>query len=75
MSQERDRINEDLGERLAVVETELKQTNKTLENVHGSLEKLEKEITHYKGMVGGVIFIVTALAAAFQLLKEWMFNR
>ena len=35
------------------------------------LHALREELVRYKGFVGGIVFLVTALVSVFELLSHW----
>lgn len=66
VGEERRRSHLDLNNRLVVVETKLE----TLDDIKKSLDTLNTELTKYKGMVGGILWIGSALMALIALFKD-----
>lgn len=68
-----------LVERLAnladVVERHYEQGQKDRAELARVVDKLDREVTQYKGMFGGVMFVFSCLVAAITLAKGWLFNR
>lgn len=56
----------DLHERIVIVETKLE----TLDEIKDSLNTLNTELTKYKGMVGGILWIGSALMALIAIFKD-----
>lgn len=64
--EERRRSYHDLHNRLIVVETKLQ----ALDEIRDSLALLNAELTKYKGMVGGILWIGSALMALIAIFKD-----
>ena len=64
--EERRRSHMDLNNRLVVVETKLE----TLEEIKNIVSDLNKELTKYKGMVGGVLWVGSSLMALIAFFKD-----
>lgn len=64
--EERRRSHLDLNNRLVVVETKLQ----TLDDIKKSLDTLNSELTKYKGMVGGILWIGSSLMALIAIFKD-----
>lgn len=67
--EERRRSHIDLSDRMTVVETKLE----TLDEIKKSLAELNTELTKYKGMVGGILWIGSSLMALVALFKDYIF--
>lgn len=67
--EERRRSHIDLADRITVVETKLE----TLDEIKKSLAELNTELTKYKGMVGGILWIGSSLVALIGLFKDYIF--
>jgi hypothetical protein len=70
-------MKQTLGERIAVLETEMKTAQGTLANMGETQQQLlatQQEIllalTKNKGMWGGIVMTVSAVWAVFQLAKD-----
>lgn len=53
----------ELGERIAKLETEMETLLKNQEKQEEILERISNELTKYKGFIGGIMFIVSAVFA------------
>lgn len=58
--------NEEMHERLVVVETKLE----TLDKIEKSLDQLTLELAKYRGMVGMAIWIGGGIITVFSLFKD-----
>lgn len=67
--EERRRSHIDLNERISVVESKLE----TLDEIKKSLAELNTELTKYKGMVGGILWIGSSLMALVAIFKDYIF--
>lgn len=67
--EERRKSHVDLNDRLVIVETKLE----TLDEIKQSLHQLNGELTKYKGMVGGILWIGSALMTLIALFKDYIF--
>ncbi len=67
--EERRRAHIDLADRITVVETKLE----TLDEIKTSLAELNTELTKYKGMVGGILWIGSSLLALIAMFKDYIF--
>lgn len=68
---------ENVGERLARVETRLKAIEDDITDdasdiaaVMSKLEKIDKELSRYRGFVGGILLVVTALVTFVKMFGE-----
>lgn len=59
-------------ERLAVVETELKQVKETNVEILKRIEEMQGDLTRFKGFAGGVLFLASAIGAFLGVLKGWL---
>lgn len=41
--------------------------------LHGKLDRIERQLQKQKGFIGGIVFIVSALAWCVYLVKDWVF--
>lgn len=46
-----------------------------MEKLEEKVDKLSHELTKYKGMVGGALWVISALVTALTLLKEFVWTR
>lgn len=68
----------ELGERVAVIESQIVQIirandkqDEHLDQIETLLQGINHKLDRQKGFIGGVIFIVTALATAIGLALQW----
>lgn len=59
-------------ERLAVVETELKQVKETNDRILERLAEMQSDLTRFKGFAGGMLFVASAIGAFLGVLKGWV---
>lgn len=59
-------------ERLAILETEVKQIKETDDKILERLEQMQSEMTRFKGFAGGVLFVASAIGAFLGVLKGWL---
>ena len=45
-----------------------------LKDIRQDIRDLRQEVTKYKGFIGGVMWTVAALVAAFQFVVKWLTN-
>ena len=57
--------NVDRQKRLEHIENELTSIRETV-------DRIDKELSQYRGMVGGVLLVLTALGAAVKLAWGWL---
>lgn len=62
----------ELYERIAVVEAKLEIFEQSQKAILTQLEELNRNMTRYKGFVGGVTFIVSAIWAFLTFAKDWV---
>lgn len=81
--------NVEYAERLTRVEAAMKHyedereeareaRQKTLEmltKVNDKLEKLDKEMTHYKGVIGGITLVLSGIGVVIMFFKAWVFAK
>lgn len=67
----------DLYERVARIEQQLadhlenaKQRTKAISIIDDKLDTLEKDLARYRGLVGGVLLVVTAVVAFFKFFWQ-----
>jgi hypothetical protein len=63
-----------VGERIAVLEQRLQTLEDGHEKIMDKLEHIDMNMTKYKGFLGGIAFIASALWAFVQISKEWLVN-
>lgn len=60
----------DITERVAVLEAQMEGVQAKEDAILEKLDRIEKEMTRYKGFLGGVAFLGSCLWAAVVLLKD-----
>lgn len=63
------------AERIAVLEAEAKTTKERLGLIIDKLDTVEKELTRYKGFLGGITFIMSGIVVAVGLVKDWFLKQ
>lgn len=82
---ERRQVNLDLHERIVRLESGQEHNKDLLEQIHqedlafrkelkDSLSALKTEITHYKGIIGGITLVISGLFALVAIAKGWIFG-
>ena len=64
--------SEPQNERVAVLESELTQVKKDLQDIRETTEQILSELTRYKGFLGGITFIISGVLLSWQLFGEWI---
>ena len=57
---------------ISQIKSWMQQQNSVLDAHTTQINRIESEITRYKGFRGGVIFLLSGLVAAFELGKDWL---
>lgn len=68
--EERRKSHRDLSERIVIVETKLQK----LETIDSTLKEIKDELTKYKGMVGGILWVASSLMALALFFKDQIFH-
>ena len=63
------------GERIAVLETQMKDLQEQLPLVIDELKSLRETMTKYKGFVGGIMFTISAVGTAIGALFTYWFQK
>ena len=58
----------EIGERVARLEELVEQLHDDYEKQREVLERISSELTRYKGFIGGIMFIVSAVFAFFKAM-------
>jgi hypothetical protein len=64
--------DDDHGERLAVLETEVDMVKGSLAELKTGQAAILAELTKYKGAIGFATFIVSCVLSALMLMKDWI---
>lgn len=68
-------MGESINERIAVLENQMITVKDSLEHFDNKLSKLDdihRELTRYKGFIGGVLFIISAFWTVLVFVKDWV---
>lgn len=68
-------MTESQGERLAVLESQMRNLQEQHTEVMGKLESLLTAINRYKGFVGGMMFTLTAIGGVLGWLVNYWFQK
>jgi len=60
------------GRKLAVIETKQTTYEQTHKEIIQALEEIKGEMTRYKGFMGGVAFLASGIAIAWNIGKDWI---
>lgn len=66
------RAEGDLRERVAVLETQHESLVSKLDAVLQKHDEILKELTRYKGFIGGVVFVVSGAIVLWNISKDWI---
>jgi hypothetical protein len=68
-----------LTEKLRTAVEELKESAERLEQAQQRAEvqirELQRDVIHYKGIVGGAMFVLSGMWVAVLAFKDWIFNQ
>lgn len=59
-----------IEERLEHIEDDIASEDKDLQAVMSKLEKIDKELSRYRGFVGGILLMVTAIVTFVKMFGE-----
>lgn len=59
-------------ERIAVLEAEVRAMKANQEDILQCMQGIRDELTRYKGFIGGIAFMVSALGVALTIFREWI---
>lgn len=65
---------EDLKERVIRLEAELHQIRGSQADIGDKLDRISAELTRYKGFMGGVAFLLTAVVSVVGLFKDYLLS-
>ncbi len=70
-------IKGEIGERVARLESLVEQLHEDYEDQREVLERISNELTRYKGFIGGIMFIVSAVFTFFKAMPmiSGLFNK
>lgn len=62
----------DLAERVAKLEALRGEDRELLETVLSEIKGVHSEMTRYKGFIGGIAFLASAIGTAVLMFKDWI---
>lgn len=62
------------GERLAILETKVSTLQDNADRIMAKLEDIDHKLTKQKGFLGGVMFLIMAMATAVGFAKDYLFH-
>lgn len=65
-------MDSDLIQRVAVLESRVDASERAHSETNEKLDEIIRELSRYKGMIGGALFLISALVGAAELLKGWI---
>ena len=68
------RAEGDLRERVAVLETQHEGLVSRLDAALQKQDEILKELTRYKGFVGGIAFVVSGAGVLLMFFKDWIWG-
>lgn len=64
---------------MTTIKDELAELKDKFEEQNKKLEEIQQELARYKGFVGGVLWLITAMAAAVKMVwpfaKDFLWNK
>lgn len=73
MSQQQPHIY-DYAERLVVVETKVTSLESDIKDILQTVKTIDDQMTRYKGFLGGITFILSAVGVFWSFGREWILN-
>ena len=73
--EERRKSNQDLFERITVLETQRDDMQSDLRGIKTALDIIQTELTRYKGMLGGALFVISCIITVITLFKDWILGK
>lgn len=67
-------MENNLAERVAVLESQHDEFDRHQQAILLELKEINNTLTRYKGFVGGIIFVASAVWAFIDLTKGWFVN-
>ena len=64
----------DHSERVIVLETEVAALKETLKEILTTVKEIDDQMTRYKGFIGGIAFVISAVGVLWSLLKDWLLS-
>jgi len=72
---ERRKQNLEMENRLSTAEAQLRELKDVTKEIKQELRSISQELTKYKGMVGGALFILSSLLYIVPMIKAWILNK
>lgn len=66
-----DNVYLDHERRIARLEAQVKDIDEKLDSIERSTNEIHKELTRYRGFIGGVFFIVSSILTFLNFYKDW----
>lgn len=62
------------SERIVVLETEVKTLKEDLHEILLNVKEMNEQMTKYKGFLGGIAFVFSAVGVFWTFGKDWVIN-
>lgn len=67
-----DRRTEGIGERVAVLESTITDIKSDQDKILFALADIKSDMSRYKGMLGGIVLVISAIAACFEIFGGYI---
>lgn len=64
----------DNSERVVVLETQVATLTEDLKEILKTVKEIDDQMTRYKGFLGGITFVLSAVGVFWSFGKEWVLN-
>lgn len=64
----------DHTERVVVLENEVSNLKEDLKEILKTVKEIDEQMTRYKGFLGGITFVVSAIGVFWSFGKDWILN-
>ena len=61
-----------MGERVAVLESTITDIKRDQEIILNAVEGIRSDMSRYKGMLGGIVLVISGLAACFEIFGGYI---
>lgn len=72
---ERRQLNKKLEEQIYTLSSQINDTKTIAKENRRQLNTIKEELARYKGMVGGALFILSALMTILMFAKDWIIGK
>ena len=62
----------DIAQRVAVLEAQIGMLREHLVKIEDGQQELKETLAKYKGTLGGIMFICSAMVTAVMLMRDWI---